>query len=273
MAWIWLGCLLVLSQADTAQQPEAILVQPIPRNKTDTHTVGKSPCGGAVKGPSHYLAEPGSLNPVAWSVRTPSLTGNCSLALGRSETHGFTTLFPLDVQTDGAGRFPCGRTKMYMERVSIEYPNSYTCDGCVLQWTWETEIGVFYQCVDLEIYAGARSSCFGKCRNDGVCVNDQCECVVGFAGLYCEKEDVEASQQSVFWLFMFSLLILLILLIVALVTYIYVNNFRISRSSYIFFKRYQPWCLRNPKLDYWEQSTGNLNSPNQRQPAVEPPPA
>lgn len=267
MAWIWLGCLLVLSWADTAPQPEAVLVQPIPRNKTDAHIVGKSPCGGAPKGPSHYLAEPGSLNPVAWSVRTPSLLGNCTLTLGRTEASGYTVLFPLDVQTDNFGKFPCGRTQTYMERVSIEYPTGFTCDGCVLQWAWETEVGMFYQCVDLEIFAGVRSSCFGKCHNGGVCVNDQCECVVGFIGLYCEKEDIAASQQSVFWLFLLSLLILLILLIVALVTYIYVNNFRLSRSSYLFFRRYQPWCLRNPKLDYWEQSTGNLNSPNQRQPA------
>lgn len=272
MAWIWLGCLLAVGWADTpAQQPEALLVQPIPRNKTDTHVVGKSPCGGAVKGPSHYLAEPGSLNPVAWSVRTPSLTGNCTLSLGHTQTSVYTILYPLDVQTDSSGRFPCGRTKAYMERVEIEYPNSFTCDGCVLQWAWETETGTFYQCVDLEISAGQKSACFGKCKNGGVCVNDQCECIVGFTGLYCESGDTGETHQSLIQVFLLFLLVLLILLLVALATYIYVNNFRLSRPNYLIFKRYSPWCLRNPELDYWEQRTGQLNSPNQRH--ASPPPA
>lgn len=269
MPWSLLLTLLVTTRANSSHQAEAVLVQPIPRANTDARVIGKSPCGGASKGPAHYLAEPGSLNPVAWSVSRPSSVGNCTISLGKTETWGFAVLRPVGVEVDSRGKFPCGRTQTYLERVTIEYPNSFTCDGCVLQWAWETEAGVFYQCVDLEIYAGARSSCFGKCHNGGVCVNEQCECVVGYSGLYCEKEEILVTNQSVFWLFLVSLVILLILLLIALVTYIYVNNFRLSRSKYLFFKRYQPWCLRNPQLDYWEQSTGNLKSPNQRtNPAV-----
>lgn len=267
MALCVLWAVLLLAASETLPvflTQESILVAPIPRNKTNARTIGYPPCGGAVKGPVHSLAEPGSMNPVAWSVRTPSPSGLCSIRLSRGfDFDHFQPLSPMGVQTTN-GRFPCGRNATYMERVIVEFPKDFTCDECTLQWTWETEVGNVYQCVDVQISTGAQSACFGRCKNSGVCINDLCLCPVGYTGLYCEVEESLLEASSVLSIFLLFTLVLLILLIVAAVTYFYVNKYRISRSAYLFFKRYQPWCLKNPDLDYWEENTGNIKSPNMR---------
>lgn len=151
-----------------------------------------------------------------------------------------------------------------MERVTVEFPKDFTCDECTLQWIWETEVGTVYQCVDVQITTGVQTACFGKCKNGGVCINDLCECPEGYVGLYCESEQSVLAASSVLWVFLLFTLVLLVLLLIAAATYFYVNKYRISRSAYLFFKRYQPWCLKNPNLDYWEKTTGEINSPNMR---------
>lgn len=261
----WAVLLLAASETiPVSLTQESILVAPIPRNKTNARTIGYPPCGGAAKGPVHSLAEPGSINPVAWSVRTPSAAGFCSIRLSRGlDFDNSQPLSPIGVSTTN-GKFPCGRNETYLERVTVEFPKDFTCDECTLQWTWETEVGSVYQCVDVQISTGGQSACFGKCKNGGACINDLCLCPTGYMGFYCESEESILAASSVLSVFLLFTLVLLVLLIVAAATYFYVNKYRISRSAYLFFKRYQPWCLKNPDLDYWEKDTGNINSPNMR---------
>ena len=193
----------------------------------------------------------------------------CTIRLSHgTDFSNFETLVPLEAPKSG-GKFPCGRNETYLEKFTIEFPSDFTCDDCTLQWIWETEAGAFYQCVDVQISKGGESACFGRCKNGGACVNDQCQCIVGFSGIFCDSEDLPASASNLLSVFLLFTFVFLILLLVAAATYFYVNKFRVSRSAYLFFKRYQPWCLNNPNLDYWEKNTGVINSPNMRAPVVQ----
>lgn len=254
--------------------PESILVQPIPRNNTNSTVANKPPCGGVAKGLSHTLAEPGSINPIAWSVKTASDLGNCTIRLSHTDFSHFKTIVPVDVEADSDGKFACGRGATYMEKHDIEFPSDFTCDECTLQWSWETEAGTYFQCVDVQISKGAVSACFGKCRNGGACVNDQCLCVLEYTGQYCESL-VEAEVSSDFFsVFVLFLVVLLILILVAGGTFLYVQNVRLSRGNHLFFMRYLPWCMknRNSDLNYWNDD-GVVQSPNLRRQNSPPKPS
>lgn len=80
---------IFLSKAD----PEAFVVQPLPRSNSLTKS---PPCGGAPKGKSHLLSEPGSFNPISWQILTPSL-GKCSVRLSYgTDVSNYHTLIPTD---------------------------------------------------------------------------------------------------------------------------------------------------------------------------------
>lgn len=264
---VLLAFILAVVAADSLP-PEAVLVQPIPRNNTSSTTVDKAPCGGVPKGLSHTLAEPGSINPIAWSVKHPSVVGNCTVRLSHTDFSQFKVIYPIDTSTTPDGKFSCGREAIYIEKHNVEFPDSFTCDECTLQWMWETEIGTFYQCVDVQISKGAVSACFGKCKNGGACVNDQCQCVTEYTGTYCETLIVpDSGSSSLLSVFLLFVIVLLILLAVAAGTFAYINKYRMSRSNYLLVKRHMPWCLTNPSVEYLDNQ-GGVHSPNARDPSI-----
>ena len=125
-------------------------MDPVPRDGTSAQQMGLAPCGGRSRGFAHTITEPNSVNPVVWGVKHPALDGNCTVKLAPDGVQ-FDTLFPNDGSADETGRFPCGRKSTYEEIKSFRFPKVLTCDQCVLQWTWETYQGVFYQCADIEV--------------------------------------------------------------------------------------------------------------------------
>lgn len=244
--------ILILIACVSAQSlPEAIVIEPIPRTSTDPKLIGHPPCGSSTKGKSHLLSDPGSLNPVSWIVRSPSLTGNCTLRI----SHGtdftiYETLFPTDKSADETGKFPCGRVANSTEFKIVVFPTKLICDLCTLQWIWETEKGTHYQCVDVEISESAQSNCFGKCLNGGVCLDKECQCVQGYTGQFCGKSTTD-EESGVNHLGFFVVFVVLLLVAGGLGLFVYwqVHNSRIPRTEELFLKRHMNWCMRGRDED------------------------
>ncbi len=56
----------------------------------------------------------------------------------------FQTLFPADRSANVNGKFPCGRgNRNSYERKAFYFPK-VSCNPCIIQWTFETELGTIY---------------------------------------------------------------------------------------------------------------------------------
>ena len=197
--------LLLVSLVSCHGAPDAYLVQPLPREGMSYLTVSP-PCGGIPKGRAHLLSEPGSLNPVAWKIVTPS-AGTCSLQLSYgTDFASYHTLIPTDNSTDSTGWFPCGAEEGLQSKI-FAFPPGVTCDMCTLQWIWKNKVATYYQCIDIEITGGNDSACYGKCKNEGYCSDGLCVCKEGWAGNFCEK-DATAEPVHILRLFI-ALMVLL----------------------------------------------------------------
>ena len=191
---VFLTTVLVFGNAEEEESlPDALLISPVPRKHTPHNLAGERPCSGMEKGLSHLLAEPGSLNPISWKIDMPDETGTCTIRMSNEGDFGdFITLMPTDGSADENGIFPCGREMIYSETKDVIFPE-YNCYECTLQWIWFTSTGTYYQCADVQITDTYVASCFGKCRNGGVCSEGICKCPEGFRGDYCQKSGEAAS--------------------------------------------------------------------------------
>lgn len=128
------------------------LIQPIPRNATDARVQDQAPCGNSAKGPAHLLAEPGSLNPVIWSVNDFAEDGRCLVSLATEpEVIHKVTLHPNDGSGDALGWFECGRESTNAERKVFTLPSNTVCDACTLQLIYTDINSTEFTCVDLQI--------------------------------------------------------------------------------------------------------------------------
>ncbi len=154
--------------AKSAPPPEAILLTPQSRKVDNMMNLNTPPCGGAVKGRTHFMATPGSRNYIGWKVIEPSETGNCSIRFGSGlDEKEFKTLHPLDGTADKKGSFPCGREATPLEGKEVKLPrDAVECDSCVIQWEWRTEKGQAHYCADVSVIAGSgefAEDCSGRC--------------------------------------------------------------------------------------------------------------
>jgi hypothetical protein len=239
---LFLNLFLSLAFAEelTRQRADALLVQPIPRDKTSNYMLGHPPCGERPKGPAHYIADPGSLNPIAWSVRQPSPNANCTVKLSHgTDFAGYEVLEPIDKSSDESGWFPCLRHKSDVEGKVVSFPKNLTCDSCTIQLTIQTEEGMHYQCSDVAIVDNTSTGCYGKCKNGGVCFQGECICLEGFVGTYCEKLATDGDG-NVNYLGYFVLFVILVLILTGLSTCVYLfYNKREVLPDFI-VKRFQP---------------------------------
>ncbi|CAG9319667.1 unnamed protein product [Blepharisma stoltei] len=241
---------LLVSIVSAETNPEAIIIEPLPRVDSQPSLIGHPPCGSSTKGKSHLLSDPGSLNPISWLVKTPSPTGNCTLRLSHGTDYSiYETLLPTDNSANSTGYFPCGRKASSTEFKIVVFPSKIICDLCTLQWIWETEKGTHYQCIDVEISNTVQSSCFGKCLNGGVCVDKECQCVQGYSGQFCQKTAEEAEGVNHLEIFAVFVVLLLLAGILGLVVYWQVHHSQIPRSEELFLKRHMGWCMRGRNED------------------------
>lgn len=183
---------------------EAQVIQPLPRDHMNFITTSP-PCGGVPKGKSHLLSQPGSLNKVSWKIIKPA-SGNCTVKLiygnEYSDQH---TLIPLGEDDNSNGVFKCGETSgTYAKK--FKFPVGVSCDSCTLQWIWVNSLGIYYQCIDIEITDSQDSSCYGRCKNGGYCSEGMCMCEEGFYGTFC---DLDGRNRPVQVLFLFIAIIFL----------------------------------------------------------------
>ena len=172
------------------------MLSPIPRKVAggNLSSLSSRPCGNASKSDVHYIASNGSLNQLVWKVVHPSLKGNCTVRLGNTaDDTNFRVLTPLDKVSSQDGSFPCGRESTRLETVEVRFPNM-ACDSCTLQWEWSTEKGKIYLCGDIQIDSKESEVCAGKCLNNGVCYNGNCQCKTGFSGDTCQYAEVNESK-------------------------------------------------------------------------------
>jgi len=169
------------------QLPEAKVILPIRRKDTSHTSLNISPCGGIEKRKADTLTNKGSIFNVIWETVSPAPSANCTIKLspGLESESNFTLLYPLDIQADSNGAFPCGRVKGF-ESQQFKLPDDYECDQCTVQWAWHTEKGVLYSCSDVIINGNTIQECLAKCQNGGACFNGKCLCKEGTHGEFCE---------------------------------------------------------------------------------------
>ena len=231
---------LLFSLISCEAAPEAYIVQPLPRENMNYLTISP-PCGGVIKGRSHLLSEPGSLNPISWKIVTPS-AGKCSIQLSYGTDFSlYHTLIPIDNSTDSMGWFPCG-SQEGLESKIFQFPPGVTCDSCTLQWIWQNKVATYYQCIDVEITGGKDVACYGKCKNGGFCSDGLCICQDGWVGTYCEHDEAAEPVHILRLFIAFAILLLIIGLLVFLI-WSRANGKNMTDTEKLLFFRKLRFCL------------------------------
>lgn len=199
-----------------SQIPEAKIILPIRRIGTSKTTLNSAPCGSIQKLKADTLTNKGSILHFIWETVVPASSGNCTVKIspGIENEANFTTLYPLYTKSGKNGEFSCGRSKGF-EHQQFQLPPDFECDGCTLQWKWNTPYGDVYSCSDIMINGDLMGACMAKCQNGGSCFNGKCICLKGFSGEFCEDE----GGKGINWLLVF-LFILVIAAIVGLSVYL-----------------------------------------------------
>ena len=168
--------------------PQLKVLLPIRRFGSSKTKLNEGPCGGIEMKKADTLLKEGGKFHYVWETVVPISNGNCSVKISPriQENLNFTTLHPLDTKYTYDGKFECGRNKGF-ESKEFQLPKNFECDGCTLQFKWETEYGDIYSCSDIMINGDVIGQCLGKCLNGGNCFNGKCLCPEGFSGEFCES--------------------------------------------------------------------------------------
>lgn len=211
--------------------PEAKVILPIRRIDTSLSQINIAPCGGVIRKEADTLTNKGSNIHVIWETITPS-NGNCTVKIspGLDDESKFTSLYPVNYQSDENGAFVCGRVKGF-EALEFALPEDYVCDKCTIQWKWSTPAGTFYSCSDIIINGMKIEDCLAKCKNGGACFNGKCICEKDFYGDYCQYGGIKAflidlanESSNIGWI----LLVLVFLVVLGLVVYYFYNKVNVS---------------------------------------------
>ena len=187
--------------------PSFQVLLPIRRIDTSNAEFDLSPCGGVEKKLANTLTSKGSNINFIWEIIVPEYNGNCTVKIskGLQEDKDFKLLKPVNGEINDDGSFMCGREKGF-EQKEFKLPDDYECDGCTLQWIWNTQYGNFYSCSDIIINGANLEKCMGKCLNGGSCFNGKCLCLKGFSGEFCEDYEGGSSKT---WLWILLIIILI----------------------------------------------------------------
>ena len=168
--------------------PQLKVLLPIRRFGSSKTKLNEGPCGGIEMKKADTLLKEGGKFHYVWETVVPISNGNCTVKISPriQENINLTTLHPLDTKYTYDGRFECGRNKGF-ESKEFQLPKNFECDGCTLQFKWETEYGDVYSCSDIMINGDVIGQCLGKCLNGGNCFNGKCLCPDGFSGEFCEN--------------------------------------------------------------------------------------
>ena len=168
--------------------PQLKVLLPIRRFGSSKTKLNNGPCGGIEKKKADTLLKEGGKFHYVWETVVPISNGNCTVKISPriQENINLTTLHPLNTKYTYDGRFECGRNKGF-ESKEFQLPKNFECDGCTLQFKWETEYGDVYSCSDIMINGDVIGQCLGKCLNGGNCFNGKCLCPEGFSGEFCEN--------------------------------------------------------------------------------------
>ena len=60
-------------------------------------------------------------------------------------------MYPLDGTADERGSFPCGRSNADFEGKEVRIPQGLSCDRCIVQVEWNTEVGTQHRCADIQV--------------------------------------------------------------------------------------------------------------------------
>jgi len=169
--------------------PQLKVLLPIRRFGSSKTKMDSAPCGGIEKKKAGTLLKEGAKFHYVWETVVPISNGNCTVKISPriQENLNLTTLHPLDTKFNYDGKFECGRNKGF-ESKEFQLPKNFECDGCTLQFKWETEYGDVYSCSDIMINGDVIGQCLGKCLNGGNCFNGKCLCPEGFSGDFCENK-------------------------------------------------------------------------------------
>ena len=224
--------------------PLSQVLLPIRRVGSANIQMGVGPCGGITKKNANTLTTKGSSINFIWEILVPENSGNCTVKIskGLQDNEDFQLLKPIDGEINSDGSFICGREKGF-EHKEFALPEDYECDGCTLQWKWETSYGDIYSCSDIIINGGNLNKCMGKCLNGGTCFNGNCLCADGFSGEFCE--DVEG-KTSLTWLWF--ILFLIFLGACGYLIYKYWDKIK-AKYSEIFINKKHEWTKEGKNLD------------------------
>lgn len=115
---------------------------------------------------------------------------------------------PSDGSADKSGTFECNRRADSYESKTVSFPSDFSCEQCILQYTWTTPNATYYGCADITVLPNQTKECPAVCLNGGVCSDGICLCVKSYYGPQCENK----KNRDFAWL----LLLLLSMLLLAL---------------------------------------------------------
>lgn len=111
--------------------PQAFLLDPVSRKGTSRSDFGLTPCGGASKGQSRFMADPGQKTEVEWLIKDPVEGGHCQIMLSRDENDDPSSFEKLHVEGNGydssTGKFKCGDPQKTIESATVRLPYDTSC--------------------------------------------------------------------------------------------------------------------------------------------------
>ena len=224
--------------------PLVQVLLPIRRTNTSNSNYDIFPCGGIEKKLSNTLTTKGSIINFIWEIQVPEYSGNCTVKIsnGLENEKSFKLLKPINNEISDDGSFICGREKGF-ENKEFQLPEDYECDGCILQFTWNTPYGNLYSCSDIIINGGKLENCMGKCLNGGSCFNGKCLCLKGFKGDFCEDSE-ESSSKTWLWV---------LLGILALVA--------VGAAGFYLYPWFKNWFNRKKSEGWISNKNNNVSGP------------